>query len=654
MSYLDTIKDADGNLYLSLENSKNDTNVRNVGNKPEDFENLRILGEGGFGQVFKVRSKIDNNIYAMKRMDLKYLKSQGDKYFELAMREAIFLLHLSHPHVIKYYNHFNSKDNKYQYIITEYVPNGDLENFIDAHKRFNKQIPEEELWTIFLQSMEALVYIHKNDVIHRDIKPSNLFMGNNFTIKLGDFGVSAVKPKKGVNMLYKDEDYSSLRGIKSLQYGGTMVGTEGYQAKQLLEYKEYDQKVDIFAMGITFFEMCYFGKPKDCKVELNIKKKIFSANFKDKDYSNYEVHYSKELLDIINSMLKENIEQLKPSYFYLEQIKNEFAKKHLLNTSVNSLIRCFSSFKDFAKYYLQIKFEDSNIQNKPISHALIECLYSKGKKWDESIHYFRQTLCTENPKLEKTKEIDPRLVLTFILEKLNNEDKAYVIEKDISNEPYIISDKENAKTSKVDMLLNFNKKISSKFNSFISKNLFGLMKMTIFCKVCKTKTYSFCGYFIIDFDLDEIQKSKKYKKLKNFDYEHYLRELSPKNINKYCNKCLKQSAHVYYKQIYSIPDLLIMSFQRGNNYENEIPLVLTEKIKMKGISETNPNKIFKLTGIVCRNKVSGDFFCIIIDEDKFFRYEGKESKKTKIDSLKIDQSNEKVILLFYEASKSNI
>ena len=62
MSYLDTIKDADGNLYLSLEDSKNDTNVRNVGNKPEDFENLRILGEGGFGQVFKVRSKIDNNI----------------------------------------------------------------------------------------------------------------------------------------------------------------------------------------------------------------------------------------------------------------------------------------------------------------------------------------------------------------------------------------------------------------------------------------------------------------------------------------------------------------------------------------------------------------------------------------------------------------
>ena len=62
MSYLDTIKDADGNLYLSLEDPKKEANISNKGNKPEDFEILRILGNGGFGQVFKVRSKIDNNI----------------------------------------------------------------------------------------------------------------------------------------------------------------------------------------------------------------------------------------------------------------------------------------------------------------------------------------------------------------------------------------------------------------------------------------------------------------------------------------------------------------------------------------------------------------------------------------------------------------
>ena len=650
MSYLDTIKDADGNLYLSLEDPKKEANISNKGNKPEDFEILRILGNGGFGQVFKARSKIDNNIYAMKRMDLDYLREQGEKYVELAMREAPILLHLSHPHVIKYYNHFNSKDNKYLYIITEYVPNGDLDNFIDAHKKFDKQIPEEELWTIFLQSMEALVYIHKNDIIHRDIKPSNLLLGNNFTIKLGDFGTSAVKSKKKeVSILYKNDDYTSLRGIKSLQYGGTIVGTPGYQSKQLLEHKEYDQKVDIFAMGITFFEMCYFGKPKEISdVKYDEYGNLVSVIFENIDYKDYEVNYSQELLDIIKSMLEEDIKQLKSSDYYLDKIKNEFAKKHLLNTSVNSLIRCFSSVDDFTKYYLKIKFDNSRIQNKPVSHALIKCLSSKEKKWDEAIQFFRQVICTENPKLEKTREIDPRLLLTFIFEKLNNEDNENIVKKDISNEPYIISDKENAKTSKTDMLLNYSKKFTSKFNSFISKNLSGLMKMTTFCTKCKTKTYSFSSYFVIDFDLEEIQKAGNST---IFDYVQYLRTPNPKTIKKYCNKCLERSAHVYYKQIYSVPDLLIMSFQRGNNYENEMTLKLSQKIGMIKISESTPNKTFKLTGIICWNNDSEEFFSIIIHKDQFFRYEGKENKKIKKDSLEINESKEKIILLFYEVAK---
>ena len=110
--------------------------------------------------------------------------------------------------------------------------------------------------------MEALVYVHSQYVIHRDIKPSNLFLGNNFTIKMGDFGVSAVKYKKGSTYLYKKGDYSILRDNKNLQSNNTFVGTGGYRSKEILESKEYDQRVDIFAMGVSFFEMCYCQKPK--------------------------------------------------------------------------------------------------------------------------------------------------------------------------------------------------------------------------------------------------------------------------------------------------------------------------------------------------------------------------------------------------------
>ena len=116
------------------------------------------------------------------------------------------------------FSHWIFRYDNFIYILTEYVPNGDLKSFIKSHQRFKRHIPEDELWTIFLQCMEALVYVHSLDVIHRDIKPENLFLGNNFTIKLGDFGVSAVKAQKGLTRLYKNADYNSLRTNKNVQY----------------------------------------------------------------------------------------------------------------------------------------------------------------------------------------------------------------------------------------------------------------------------------------------------------------------------------------------------------------------------------------------------------------------------------------------------
>ena len=354
MSHLNTIKDIDGKIYLSLENHESEKG-KSIGNKPEDFEILSFIGGGAFGEVFKVRSKLNNEIYAMKKMDLVSLNSEGQIYVDKALNETEFLLNLSHPHVIKYYNHFNSEDNDFLYIITEYVQNGDLSMFLKSHKRFNKHIPEEELWAIFLQCMQALAYVHSEYVIHRDIKPQNIFLGNNFTIKLGDFGVSAVKTEKGLTRLYKNGDYNKLRTNKKVKYTGTIVGTQGYKSKELLEEKDYDQRVDIYAMGVSFFEMCYFHKPKESKKEYDDYGNTI-VTFEPIEYFDDEnVNYSKELLDIIKLMLGEDIKKMKDSEFYLNLIREEFSKKYLLNTSLNSTIKCLSSFKDIINYYLYIR-----------------------------------------------------------------------------------------------------------------------------------------------------------------------------------------------------------------------------------------------------------------------------------------------------------
>ena len=652
MSNLGAIKDSDGKIYLSLE-YKQDNKGNNVGSKPEDFENLRILGSGTFGQVFKTRSKIDNQIYAMKKMDLVNLKKAGDEYYKKAINESAFLLSLSHPHIIKYYNHFNSEDGNILYIITEYVPNGDLDSFIKAHKRFDKHIPEEELWSIFLQCMEALVYVHNEYVIHRDIKPSNIFLGNNFTIKLGDFGVSTVKSQKGLTRLYKNGDYSILRRNKNIQYGGTVVGTQGYQDKAILENKQYDEKVDVFAMGISFFEMCYFHKPKEVdqqKDDLGNIKITFEniEEFKDEDV---KLIYSPELLDIINSMIIEDYKKRDNSKQILEKIKYGFSKKYILNTSLSSTIRCLSTFKDIIKYLKSIKIEDSNIQNKPVMQSYINCLTSSEDNWDKSIENFRQILCTENPKLEKMKEIEPRIALSFIIEELYKEDnksRETNYKNNNSNEHYIISKKKEAKTSKIDMLLNFNKKFSLKFNSDIIKKFSGLMKTSKFCRDCGIKTYSFSAYFFITIDLEQILKKEK---LINLDIQNYLEKNNQKEIEKYCKKCLKRNNHAYFNQFYTVPDLLIISIQRGNNYQYKIPIVIKNELSVKKFVESSGNRKFKLNGIVGYN--NGNFFSLINKEQGWIRYNGTDYNGLKIESPKIDDTKEEVILLFYEVIKSN-
>ena len=157
MSNFDTITDTEGKEYLVFDSSELYDDSQ-MGDKSDDFEILRKLGEGAFGKVFKVRSKINNKVYAMKKLNIKEIRDDNEKAYELTMNETAILERLSHPHIIKYYKKFT--EGNFLYIIIEFAANGDIEGFIEAHKKFNKHITEEVLWNIFLQCMGALAYVH--------------------------------------------------------------------------------------------------------------------------------------------------------------------------------------------------------------------------------------------------------------------------------------------------------------------------------------------------------------------------------------------------------------------------------------------------------------------------------------------------------------
>ena len=338
------INDLEGNAFIGFSIPIDDEQIKS-GDKFDDYEIIDKLGKGAFGTVFKVRSKADKKIYALKKANLKLLKERGKKAYDLTIHETMFLSHISHPHIIKYYKHFVEGD--FLYILIEFAENGDIDGFIKAHKVFQKYIPEEELWSIFLQCMKGLTYVHKMGVIHRDIKPANLLMDNNMTIKLGDFGVSAVKINGNDKAAeYLNADYNFFKNAEFLKYNKTWVGTKEYMADEILKNSEYDQKVDVYSMGASFFEMCYLHPYKHLELVMDKYGDVKREYVKFIKPEDANVPYSQEMLNIINLMLEENKDKRQTSQYFLELIQKEFSKKFVKNTSIDSIMRCLYSFQD--------------------------------------------------------------------------------------------------------------------------------------------------------------------------------------------------------------------------------------------------------------------------------------------------------------------
>ena len=162
-------------------------NSKNIGNKLEDFEILQIFGKGAYGYVAKVKSKINLEIYALK----KNFKKKMKKVEKLMLNnELLFLRAFDHPNVCKCLTTF--EENDCTYIVMKLFNNKDLYRFMQANNLLNIKINEDTLWDIFHQCLEGLLYIHSKGVIHRDIKLTNILMDDKGNIQIGDFGISLV------------------------------------------------------------------------------------------------------------------------------------------------------------------------------------------------------------------------------------------------------------------------------------------------------------------------------------------------------------------------------------------------------------------------------------------------------------------------------
>mmetsp|Transcript_5337 Transcript_5337/g.8223 ORF Transcript_5337/g.8223 Transcript_5337/m.8223 type:complete len:164 (+) Transcript_5337:14-505(+) len=154
----------------------------------EKYRKLKVIGKGSFGFAVLVQSVNDRQTYVMKIIDVSKMDR---KQREDAINEVHVLKAMRHPYIITYKESF--MDKRCLCIVMDYADGGDLYTKIANQKKIGKVCySEDQILDWFVQMALAIKHIHDRKILHRDLKTQNIFMNQNGSIKIGDFGIARV------------------------------------------------------------------------------------------------------------------------------------------------------------------------------------------------------------------------------------------------------------------------------------------------------------------------------------------------------------------------------------------------------------------------------------------------------------------------------
>jgi serine/threonine protein kinase len=156
-------------------------NENRVGQQLGDYHLLRLLGKGGFAEVYLGEHISRKSWVAIKVLHARIAKDNIKSFLNEARS-----IRLKHPNIIPILD-FGLEDD-YPYLAMEYAPNGSLRR---RHPK-GTRLPPETIVSYVKQVADALQYAHDEKVIHRDIKPENMLVGKHNEVLLGDFGIATI------------------------------------------------------------------------------------------------------------------------------------------------------------------------------------------------------------------------------------------------------------------------------------------------------------------------------------------------------------------------------------------------------------------------------------------------------------------------------
>ena len=167
-------KDITFDLIENLLDNKED-NPLGIKLKVKDFQKINLLGKGSFGEVFLVRSKKTNKVYAMKVLEKD--KVIENRQVEHTKIERDLLVRTNCPFIIDI--KFAFQDSENLYIITEFLQGGELFFHINKERRFTNEKAKFYIAEIIL----AIEYLHRRKILYRDLKPENVLISKTGHIK---------------------------------------------------------------------------------------------------------------------------------------------------------------------------------------------------------------------------------------------------------------------------------------------------------------------------------------------------------------------------------------------------------------------------------------------------------------------------------------
>ncbi|EKX53050.1 hypothetical protein GUITHDRAFT_101494 [Guillardia theta CCMP2712] len=213
--------------------------------------------------VVVAKGRMDHQRYAIKKCDSLF-KHSREMNLKLAytIQEARIFLHVKHPNLVRVFDFFT--DGPCFCVVLEYCSLGTLRHQVDHAMKHQLQLSEPTLWRWMTEILLGVSFLHKMRIVHRDLKPENVFLAGSQlpgTIKVGDLGSARIM--KGGETALKTN----------------FVGTEGYAAPEIHQSQPYDERVDLWSLGIVCIELACLKRPSE--------RSLSSSGFLEKTFSPY-------------------------------------------------------------------------------------------------------------------------------------------------------------------------------------------------------------------------------------------------------------------------------------------------------------------------------------------------------------------------------